>query len=194
MPALSLSAIQAIITEKLGFSRLARKEKILVLAGCVFILVFVLVQLVFSPILQKRTYATNSLTRKQENLQQITRLQKEYKSYQKSAGDLKERINKRSPSFSLFSFIERQAATSQVKKRIKYMKPSSGEDGPLLESQVEMSLNAITLKELVKFLSLVESHENCVVIKRISIRENGKKEGYLNSIMKIVSYSFNESV
>ncbi len=190
----SLTEMKMQLADKLGFSRLEKRERLILYGGIVFVLVFLLAQFVFSPLLQKRTYATGALIRKEANLKQIIQLQKEYRTYQKSAGDLEERIQKRSPLFSLFSFIEKQAAGARLKEQIKYMKPSSSEDGPLLESQVEMSLDAITLADLVKFLSLVESYENCVVVERISIRENGKKEGYLNSVLQIVSYSLNESI
>jgi general secretion pathway protein M len=52
---------------------------------------------------------------------------------------------------------------------------------------VEMKLKAVNLKQLVAFLERVESPENIVAIKRISIQENKKEEGTLDVIMQVIS-------
>ena len=69
------------------------------------------------------------------------------------------------------------------------MKPSTSEvDDILDETMVEMKLQQVTLEALVNFLRLVESEENVVFIRRLSIQESGDKQGYLDSIMQIVTF------
>ena len=95
----------------------------------------------------------------------------------------------RSPGFTLFTFLDKQVTKAQVKKQIKYMKPSTLEGNDNLgESMVEMKLQRTTLKDLVSFLLLVESEENVVSIRRISIQESGKEQGYLDVILQIRTF------
>ena len=98
-------------------------------------------------------------------------------------------IAERSPGFTLFTFLDKQVTEAQVKKQIKYMKPSTEEgDDNLNESMVEMKLQRITLNALVSFIMLVESEENVVSIRRISVQESGNEQGYLDVILQIITF------
>ena len=68
------------------------------------------------------------------------------------------------------------------------MKPSASKStGPYKESMVEMKLEGITLKQLVNYLYRVESPENVISIKRISIKENKRETGYLDVILQVLT-------
>jgi general secretion pathway protein M len=56
-----------------------------------------------------------------------------------------------------------------------------------------MKLQEIGLKQLVDFLQRIESPENVVSIKRISVQESGKQENSLDVIMQIVTFVDNGS-
>jgi hypothetical protein len=53
---------------------------------------------------------------------------------------------------------------------------------------VEMKLEGITLNQLVGYLYRIESAENIVSIKRISIQENKKESGYLDTILQVLTF------
>ena len=55
-------------------------------------------------------------------------------------------------------------------------------------SRVDMKLQRITLADLVNFLKGVESAKDVVFINRISIQEHGKDEGYLNTVIQIITF------
>ena len=61
-------------------------------------------------------------------------------------------------------------------------------DDNLNESMVEMKLQRITLNALVSFIMLVESEENVVSIRRISVQESGNEQGYLDVILQIITF------
>jgi len=87
-----------------------------------------------------------------------------------------------------FSFLEQAAGKARVKGHIKYMKPSaSRSNGRFKESMVEMKLDKISLKQLVDYLYLIESPENVVSIKRISIKDSKSAPGYLDSVMQVLT-------
>ncbi|RLB28591.1 MAG: hypothetical protein DRG66_03385, partial [Deltaproteobacteria bacterium] len=98
-------------------------------------------------------------------------------------------LAKRKKGFTLFSFLEGTAGDAGVKAYIKYMKPSiSTGPGPYQESLVEMELEEITLNQLIGYLYRIESPDNVVSIKRISIKENKKKPGYIDAILQVLTF------
>jgi hypothetical protein len=53
---------------------------------------------------------------------------------------------------------------------------------------IEMKLEGITLNQLAGYLYRIESPENIIGIKRISIRENKKESGYLDAILQVLTF------
>ena len=98
-------------------------------------------------------------------------------------------LTRRKKGFTLYSFLERAAGEAEVKDHIKYIKPSASKGkGPYKESMIEMELNAITLNQLVGYLYRIESPENVMKIKRISITENKKGPGYIDAILQVLTF------
>lgn len=177
------------IREKSGFDQLDTRQRILLFCGVCVLLLFFVYQLLLAPYLDSRTRLLNSVQRRQADLQEIKKLRQEYKLVKKEEGGIKDRLAKRAKNFALFSFVDQQAEQANVKGKIKYMKPSVSEgDGPLRESLVEVKLQETTLEELVAFLKLIESEENVVSLRRLSIQESGKEQGYLDVILQIVTF------
>ncbi len=181
------------IKKKSGFNKLEKREKLTVAIGIGFLFVFVLLQFGLSPYLNARKKLENSIEKKKLERVEIRNLQQEYRGFKKQAGGIKDQLKSREASFSLFSFLDKQAAGAGIKELISYMKPSKIEsDGELQESLVEMKLQKISLAQLVDFLKLIESPEKVVSVKRISIQESGKEKGLLEVIMQIVTFINND--
>ena len=185
----SLSTLIQPLIEKSGWERMARREKLSVGALVAIVTAILLFHFLFSPLLDSRQRLKQSLRNKKVELQEIRSLQKEYQALQHQTGNIEERITKRPKTFTLFSFIEQQAAAAKIKEQISYLKPSEIErDGPLNESRVDMKLQRITLADLVSFLKGLESPKHAVFINRISIQEHGKDEGYVNAVIQIITF------
>jgi general secretion pathway protein M len=179
--------------EKSGIENLNTREKWVLLGGVTFIVCFTLLQLAVIPFFEARSNLQESLERRARELVTIRQLQEEYQILKREEGTIQQRIQQRKPGFTLFTFLDQQAEKAQVKKQIKYMKPStiSGEGG-FVETMVEMKLEMSTLEALVGFLRLIESEQNVVFIRRISIQESGNEPGYLDSILQIVTFEKKE--
>lgn len=177
------------IWQKSGINNLEYREKLFLLGGVAFLIFFILIRFTIVPAMSAKTRLKNSTERKQEELITIKELQQEYFTLKKEEGTIQAMINQRGRDFSLFTFLDQQAERVQVKKQIQYMKPSvtEGEDS-LNETIVEMKFQLISLEALVGFLRLVESKENVVFVKRISIQENGSEQGLLDAILQIVTF------
>ncbi len=167
---------------------LARREKLLVtLAGCVLFLLAVFHFLIF-PFFEEKKRLNNGVEKKQATLQEIVQKRAEYKALKKNYQGLQDVLAKRNKSVTLFSFLEREAAKADIKGHIKYMKPSVSQGtGPYKESMVEMKLEGITLKQLAGYLYRIESPEDVISIKRISIKENKKESGYLDTVLQVLT-------
>ena len=169
--------------------KFARREKYFISAAAVFIGIFCLFQFLVFPFLDTRRKFQRGVSVKKGALKEIARLSSEYNRYRKSSQDIQQVIAHRRKGFTLFSFLEGKAGDAGVKEYIKYMKPSiSKEVGPYRESMVEMKLEEITLNQLVGYLYRIESRDNVVSIKRVSIKKNKKKPGYLDTILQIVTF------
>ncbi|MFW2367397.1 MAG: type II secretion system protein GspM [Desulforhopalus sp.] len=177
------------IWQKLGLDKLNSREKWVLGGGVAFVLGFIVLQLVINPVVDARSKLQKSITRKEQELVDIKLLQQEHLALKNEEGTIQARIQQRGGGFTLFTFLDRQADKAKVKKQIQYMKPSTSEgDDVLDETMVEMKLQQVTLESLVNFLRLVESEKNVVFIRRLSIQESGDKQGYLDSIMQIVTF------
>ncbi|MBU0946286.1 MAG: type II secretion system protein M [Proteobacteria bacterium] len=185
----SLPTLLQPLIEKIGWERMVKREKIMLAGLVLFAGSVLLFHFLFSPLLDSRQRLKNSISVKETELQQIRDLQKEYQALQHQTGDIQERISNRPKAFTLFSFIELQAAEAKIKEQISYLKPSEIEgESALKESRVDMKLQRINLDDLVNFLKGLESPKDVVFINRISIQEHGKDEGYVNAVIQIITF------
>ncbi len=166
---------------------LNKREKYAVYAASGLIAVFILIQVIISPVINKRERLTRTLQAKTKILEEMRTLQSEYAIIREKARLSKKRFEARNKGFTLFSFLDRLADKSGIKNHITYMKPttSAREKSGYKVSKVEMKLQGITLKQLTSYLHGVETSKNIVSIKRISIVKTGIKEGYVNVVLQI---------
>jgi general secretion pathway protein M len=180
--------------KRIGIDRLEKREKYILLFGVFFVIGFIVLQAMVLPYVDARQTMTRSLSRNESELVDIQLLRQEYLELKSRQGDIEKRLTERTPGFSLFSFLEEQAAATKVKNSVTYMKPSANEiDEGFNESIVEMKMERVTLDQLVAFLVKIESEEKIVSIQRISIQENGEEEGLLDTVLSIKTFELNRS-
>ena len=167
---------------------LTPKDRRALVIGISALALFLLVQFVLFPLLDRRKRLNRGISIRQNGLVEMQEMQSRYSQLSQQSNTLEQRTSSRSGEFGLFSYLEKMAAEAEVKDNIAYMKPSDATgEGVLQQIMVEMKLKSINLKQLVAFLERVESPENIVELKRISIQENKKQEGTLDVIMQVIS-------
>jgi len=114
-------------------------------------------------------------------------LRTEYDNLNQKAKLSKLRFKNREKAFTLFSFLDRLAGQAGLKDHVVYMKPSTSEqeNTRYKRSMVETKLQALTLKQLMPFIYMVEASKNNVEIKRLSITQAGKNERFIDVVMQI---------
>ncbi len=172
-------------------NRLKKREKSMLSVAGGFIGLFVIAQFVVFPLIDKRARLNRVITAKTRVLAELQVLAMEFNSIRQRSEGARKRIAAKKKDFTLFSFLDRIAGDTRLKDRIAYMKPStfSPKDSPYKISLVEMKLQTITLEQLILYLHKVETDENAIHIKRISIVKTGKAQGHINAVLKIESFT-----
>ncbi len=164
------------------------REKTAVIIAGISLGLFLFFQFIFFPLVENRDKMKKNVVARQRQLGEMEQMQQRYALFSQKSDSIAALLSERVSGFSLFSFLEQNAADIKVKERIAYMKPSElAADEVLKQSMVEMKLQAVSLKQLVAFLETTESPQNLVGIKRITIQENNKEKGTLDVILQIVS-------
>ena len=166
---------------------LNKREKVVVSAAIVLLSVFILVQLIIMPVIEKRDTLRNRLDAKKGILAEMKTLRLEYLSIQKKAESSKQGFENRVAGFTLFSFLDRLAGETGLKDHIAYMKPSTtvAEGSGLKISRVEMKLSEITMEDLTSYLFKVETSKNMVMVKRLSITKTEKSSGLIGAVLQV---------
>jgi len=174
--------------------KLSQREKLALTVGGIVILAFILLQFMVLPLLDKRDRLQQRIVLNGKQFDRMMSLQKRYQELHSQSISISKHLQNRSPDFSLFSFLEQMASRADVKKQIIYMKPSKTlTEGNYSEIMVEMKLQTITLQQLIDFLEYIESPDNVVAIKRISVQVNTKDEAALDVILQIVTINLVEN-
>ena len=157
--------------------------------GAGSIAVFFIFLFIIFPFFDDRDRTRRGVRAKEEGLKEIMMLRAEYQALKKGSQGIQDILARRKSNFTLFSFLESAAGDAEVKAHIKYMKPSDSQDaGPYKESMVEMKLEGITLKQLVGYLYRIESPENAIRVKRVSVKESKGAAGYMDAILQVLTF------
>jgi len=170
--------------------KLSKREKYSIYMAVGFICLFIILQLILFPLMDKRSRIQRTLQVKTKILEEMLLLKSEYDIIREKADLLGTRLAGRKKGFTLFSFLDRLAGEAGIKDRIAYMKPSTSTatSGRYKTSSVEMKLESISLGELVTYLYKTEMSKNLVNIKRISISKTGKEGEFLNAILHVETF------
>lgn len=165
---------------------LNRRERYGIMLAAAVIGLFLITVLVVEPFLSRTAAMKSSLQTKADMLGEMQRLQSEYNTLKQQATVSTSRFQGRQKGFSLYSFMDRLAGESGIKDQITRMKPTKTalKNSPYKISRVEMKLEAITLEQLTNYLYGVETSENIVNIKKISISKNNKEQGLLTVVLQ----------
>jgi general secretion pathway protein M len=165
---------------------LQTREKIILMAGAVLLAIFLLLQLVVFPIMDHRSRLKALLASHNIALAEILVLKAEKEELARSSEYSETQLKKRQKGFNLFSFLESLAVRSGI-RQIESMKPSSAnlKNSPYTLTRVDMKINGLTMEQLIPFLHHIETSNQIVWIKGISITRNEKNEGVINALLHV---------
>jgi type II secretory pathway component PulM len=172
------------------FNKINQRERLILSAAGVLLLLLMIIQWGFSPILDHHAQLGQQLIDAKQDLEEMALLQAEYKQLTVQADQTKAQIGMRDKNFSLLSFLNDTAAQTGLKNKIVNMKPSTSNrnSSSLPTESVEMKLTDVNLEQLLAFLYRVETSPNLVSIRQISITKEDRKEGMVESILEVETF------
>ncbi len=170
--------------------KLRKREKYALYLAVGFIVLFVVIQFVVFPMIDRHQRLQRTLQVKMNTLNEMLNLKSAYDKIVEKAAIAEDRFTQRKKGFTLFSFLDKLAGKTALKNKIIYMKPSTSaqKDKKYKIAMVEMKLQSINLKQLTTYLYRIETSENMVFIRRISISKEKKDRGLVNAVLNIVTF------
>ena len=167
--------------------QLTQRERYAIYAASVLICLFVLMQFIVFPFFDRRERVARAIEVKTKILEDMLILKSEYDAINKKTESAKGRFAKKKTGSTLFSFLDKLAGEAGIKENIAYMKPSTSaqKNSQYRISTVELKLQNIILKQLVSYLHKVETSNNMVRVKRLSISKTGKDVGFINAVLQV---------
>ncbi len=167
--------------------KLTRREKYSIYAAAGIICLFVVIQFIVFPTVDKREQQERAVQVKTKILEEMVALKAEYDAIKKNTDLSKVQFTRREKGFTLFSFLDKLTGEAGIKDHITYMKPSTSvrKNSPYKISKVELKLQGLTLQQLTSYLHMVETSKNIVRIKKLSISKTGKQEGFIDAVLQV---------
>ncbi len=164
---------------------ITKREKYAIWIAGALISVVILMQVIIFPLVEKRQQLNRQIEAQSQTLKEMLVLKADYEGTKSIADSERGRIAGRSSGFTLFSFLDTLAGQVGLKDRIAYMKPSKTtlENSPYALSVVETKLQNITMKQLTSYLYRIETSDNLVRVRGLSISKTGKQAGTIDAVL-----------
>jgi general secretion pathway protein M len=171
------------------WEQLTQSQKYTLLTGLIFVVGALLVQFALFPYFDARQKVRNTISVSEKTLRELATLGAEYGILRQRSEEIRRVIERRPPGFALFSYLEKRAGDAGVKTSIKSINPlKSTPAGAYEETAVEMRLDKLTMKQVTDFLYQVESREDLVRIRKMSIGKMKESPEYLSVLIQVYTY------
>ncbi len=171
------------------WDQLTTSQKRTVTAGLVFAGVVLLAQLIVVPYFEARQKVRSAIVASDKALRELTALGAEYGVLRQRSEEIRRASERRPPGFTLFSYLEKRAGDAAVKTNIRSLTPLMlAPMGAYEETAVEMKLDKLTMKQLTDFLYRLESPEEMIRVRRISVVKMKESPEYLSALIQVFTY------
>lgn len=170
------------------------RREILILCLCGALLLGVLYYFfILSPALKREADLRAYIERRQSDLSEMTALQAEWEGLKKNRKETEEALARRGARFTLLSFLEGISREAGISDKIQYMKPIafSNDPGQLKQEGMEVSLEAVDVEQLARYLYKIEYSGKLLAIQRIKVqRETGREgAGLLKATLQVSTFA-----
>jgi type II secretory pathway component PulM len=171
------------------WDQLTKSQKNIVLAGALFAAVALLLQLAILPYFEAKQKVQRAIAASEKTLREMAVLGAEYGRIRQQSAEIRRMLERRPAGFALFSYLERKAGEAGVKGNIRGITPlKSTPSATYEEVAVEMRLDRLTMKQLTDFLYQVESLEELIRIRKISLAKMKEAPDHLSALIQIFTY------
>jgi general secretion pathway protein M len=171
------------------WDQLTKDQKRNVIAGLALVAGALLIQFAVVPWFEARQRVAGAIAGSEKAIRELASLGAEYGVLRQRSEEIKRVVERRPPGFALFSYLEKRAGDAGVKANIRSMNPlKSVPVEAYEETTVEMKLDKLTMKQLTDFLYLVESREDLVRIRKMTVGKMKESPEYLTAVFQVIAY------
>ena len=171
------------------WDQLTKDQKRNVIVGLALVAGALLVQFAVVPWFEARQRVAGAIAGSEKAIRELASLGAEYGVLRQRSEEIKRVVERRPPGFALFSYLEKRAGDAGVKANIRSMNPlKSVPVEAYEETTVEMKLDKLTMKQLTDFLYLVESREDLVRIRKMTVGKMKESPEYLTAVFQVFTY------
>ena len=172
---------------------LQRREKALILTAGLILFAAAYGLFLIGPALSHHERLERPLAGKIPDLHSMERLLAEWIAFTEPREQAEPLLASRGDGFSLLSFMEGITRKVGVGDRISYMKPlsfSGEKEGPLTPVGVEIQIDGLGMKELVRLLYEIEYSGKLLRVHRVKIKASSEEEErHLKVTLQVQTYT-----
>jgi type II secretory pathway component PulM len=124
---------------------------------------------------------------KQAQLRQLQTQSAQYTALRNESAQRQTQMTSPGSDFQLLPFLETLVERHKLTKHVVTMEPDARQSQPGYAEAVAIELHDISLKQLIDFLSAVQTSESTVRVGSLHIRKNPNNEALLDSTVGISS-------
>jgi hypothetical protein len=168
---------------------LSNREKMLIYGAAFFVLILFIYQLVFVPLLNARREYESEIRLLEARFSELKTVAGRYES-EKDAYDKLKRVLDRKKALSVLTYLENISQRAGVRENIEYIRPKGGTSrNGILQSQVEMKIDAIPVQNLLQFLYEIEENRNGLIVSYLRLKPFFKEKGKVDAIVSITDFA-----
>lgn len=171
------------------WDNLGRREKLAILGGAGIIALILLVQFAILPLWEEKARVAKALDAQEKVLEEMNTQLAEYRLIKRDMDIIQKAMASRPPDFTLYGFVDRKARESGVRSNVRAINPSRGVSaGAYEETMADVSLEKVTLRQLVLFLHKADSPHDAVRVRKLTVRKSLESPEYLTATVQLATY------
>lgn len=171
------------------WDNLGSREKLYILAGTGIVILIVLVQFAILPFWEERERVAKAIDAQEKILREMNAQLVEYRVLKRDMDAIQRAMAARPPNFTLYAFVEQKAREAGVRPNVKAINPSrGGSSGTYEEAMADVTLEKITLRQLVQFLYHADSPRDAVRVRKLTVRKSTESPEYLAATVQLATY------
>jgi type II secretory pathway component PulM len=171
------------------WNNLGAREKLTILAGMGIVILILVFQFAILPFWEERARVAKAIDAQENLLEEMNAQLAEYRVIKQDMDSIQRALASRPSNFTLYTFVERKAREAGVRPNVKAINPSRGVSaGTYEETLADVSLEKITLRQLVQFLYQADSPHDAVRIRKLTVRKSLESPEYLSATVQLATY------
>jgi len=168
-----------------GLKNISNREKALITGALALLVIFLIYQFVFVPLLRAREEYQNEKIELENQLSNVKILAERYvtdMSYYKTVT----RSLRSKKAISVLTYIENESQSVGIRDNIEYVRPKGSESkGGIVKSSVEMKIDAIAMRDLLLFLMNIEKNRDGLIVTYLRLKPFFKEKEKVDAVVGI---------